>query len=504
MKSIVLTIATTLLVSLSTQATHIRAADITYKRTSSDQFTYEFTLTVYSDTQSPVRAGDGLINFGDGVELQLDIYAESFEDGIFLGPNNDVEVYIIKISHTYNDPGIYIISYREPNRNDEIVNINKGNSVQTKFYLQAFLVIDPLVGTNDSPVLNSFPIDRAFVGVKFTHNAWASDPEGDSLAFRLVFPLQDESQVVRNFERPNDPDFYINSLPGNEAQDGPPTFEIDPITGDLVWDAPGDFLANSQGPFSEYSVAFIVEEWRRVNDQWMRIGYVTRDMQIIVSGEKGGRPNFELPDHAIIAEGTNIDQEIEFSNFQQEDIKVSYFGEVFDLNHNAMMAEPVLNEFTTGPVNLNLQWDPQNNQLNTRPYLVHLKVESQGTDTEPAATLYQTWVLSIEELPEIIPPGISMPPTSTLVTNIKEFDTSNEVIFYPNPSEDLLFWKSPQLTPYAIQEISLTNMLGQQTKWPYHASYSQIGIPIAEIPPGWYMINLRSKKAIYRGTFIKK
>ena len=504
MKTFFLTIACFLLLSLSTRATHIRAADITYKRISQSAFTYEFTLTVYSDTQSPVRAGDGLINFGDGTELQLDIYADSFNDGVFLGQNNKVEVYVIKIRHTYTDPGTYIISYLEPNRNDEIVNINKGNSVQTKFYLQALLLIDPLVDSNNSPLLNSFPIDRAFVGIKFTHNPWASDPDGDSLSYRLVFPLQDRNQPVQNFELPNDLDFYINSLPGNEAQDGPPTFGIHPVTGDLIWDAPGDLLSNSQGPFSEYTVAFIVEEWRMVNDEWRRIGYVTRDMQIIVTNEKGGRPDFDLPDNAIISEGTTIDQDIAFTNYQDEDIKVSYFGEVFELAGNFMMADPANNQFTSGPVTLNLHWEPQNNQLDTRPYLVHLKVESEGTDTEPPATLYQTWVLSNKELPEIKPPGISMPSTSTLVTNIQEFDITNGVIFYPNPVADRLFWRSLPLAPYTIREISLTNMLGQQTKWPYHASYSKTGIPMAGIPPGWYIIHLRSNKAIYRGTFIKK
>ncbi|HEU5290812.1 MAG TPA: hypothetical protein VFU05_09235, partial [Cyclobacteriaceae bacterium] len=59
-----------------------------------------------------------------------------------------------------------------------------------------------------------------------------------------------------------------------EAGNGPPTFSIDPIDGTLTWDAPGNA--------GEYNVAFIVKEWRKINGQWIEIGFVRRDMQIIV------------------------------------------------------------------------------------------------------------------------------------------------------------------------------------------------------------------------------
>ncbi len=504
MKAIV-AIAFLLLLTAPSKATHLRAADITFKRISQDFFTYEFTVTLYTDVQSPVRAGDGLINFGDGVEGQLDIISHSIEDSEYTGFNDQVEIYKLKITHTYLVPGTYTISYREFNRNEEIVNIDGGNSVQTEFYLQAFLVIDPLVGSNDSPILNSFPVDRAFVGVKFTHNAWATDADGDSLSYRLVFPLRDRERPVRNYRLPNYLDYYTDFFTGNEANDGPPRFLLDPVTGDLIWDAPGDFLSNSVGPFSEYNVAFIIEEWRQVNSEWMRIGYVTRDMQIIVSGEKGGRPDFELPDNALIAQGATIDQDIDFSNFQDEDIKVSFYGEPLQLQNDAMTATPDAPDFENPPTSINLQWIPSAQDLRDRPYLVHIKVESSGSDMEPPAVTYGTWVLSVEPLKAVTPPGISMPPTSTVVTGVMDLPeaTFESLTFYPNPTGQWLFWKNNNDQREVFEEITIFNSLGKQTKRTKTASNTITGIVVAELPPGLYFISLKSKTAHYRGTFIK-
>jgi len=82
-------------------ATHIIGAEITYRRISDEFLTFEFTLSGYTSTQSPVRFGDGFINFGDGRKVQIDLEASSFEDGVFLGPDKQYEWYRITITHTY-------------------------------------------------------------------------------------------------------------------------------------------------------------------------------------------------------------------------------------------------------------------------------------------------------------------------------------------------------------------------------------------------------------------
>lgn len=387
------------------QATHIRAAEITSRRISNVSLTYQFTLTGYTDTGSPVRFGDGIINFGDGTEVQIDLAADSFVDGIFLGKNNEIENYIVKITHTYNSPGSYVISYREPNRNDEIVNINKGNSVQTPFYIESQILIDPFIGLNSSPVLLVPPIDRAGVGVKFIHNPGAFDEDGDSLSYRFVIPLQDKEQVVPNYEDLNDPDFYTPPFDwnlGNEGMTGPAELFLDPRTGDLIWDAPGNILQNSQGDFSEYNVAFYIEEWRKINGEYRLIGFVTRDMQIIVEGTENERPEVIIPMDTCIEAGTTLRALIQGNDPDNDFVLLESFGGVYQdvpLEFATYSAPPGVFPpiFQPQPGLLEFEWETNCAHVRERPYQIQFKVTDSSTVDQFHLTLVdiKTWNVTV-------------------------------------------------------------------------------------------------------------
>ncbi|GJM29999.1 MAG: hypothetical protein DHS20C17_26340 [Cyclobacteriaceae bacterium] len=389
----------------SLEATHIRAAEITSRRLSNVSLQYEFTLTGYTDTGSPVRFGDGMINFGDGEEVQIDLEASSFVDGIFLGNNNEIEQYIIKITHTYNSPGVYTISYREPNRNDEIVNINKGNSVQTPFYIESQILIDPFIGLNSSPILLVPPIDRAGVGVKFIHNPGAFDPDGDSLSYCFVIPLQDQGQVVPNYEPLNDPDFYIDPLTwdlGNEGMTGPATLVLDSLTGDLIWDAPGNLLQNSQGEFSEYNVAFYIKEWRKINGAYRQIGFVTRDMQIIVEGTDNERPEVIIPADTCVEAGTTLAALIQGNDPDNDYVLLESFGGVYQdvpLEFATYSAPPGVFPpiFQPQPGLLEFEWETNCDHVRERPYQIQFKVTDSSTVDDFHLTLVdiKTWNVTV-------------------------------------------------------------------------------------------------------------
>ena len=109
------------------KATHIRAGEVTADLISCQNFTYRFTITGYTDLGSDVIFGGGEINYGDGV-------IETFETGEFdvfedLGDLRAINIYFK--DHTFPGPGIYKISFREFNRNADIVNMD--NSVNTPF-----------------------------------------------------------------------------------------------------------------------------------------------------------------------------------------------------------------------------------------------------------------------------------------------------------------------------------------------------------------------------------
>jgi len=498
----VLLLSLFVLTPFASQATHIKAADITYKRVSDSELKIEFIITALTDTQSPVRFADGILDFGDGSSVQLDLGAESFIDGVYVDATQAIEVYTITISHTYSSPGVYTVYYIEPNRNDEIVNINQGNSVQTTFALQAMVVLDPSLGVNSSPVFNTLPADQAAIGKVFSHNGWATDPDGDSLSYRLVFPLQDLGQSVPNFNLPNDPLFYSNYQQGNEAANDQPSFQINPITGDLVWDAPGDLLSNTQGPFSEYTVAYIVEEWRQVDGRWVNIGYITRDMIIEVSDQITGRPDFSLPDVSEYTVGTLISETLTFTDPLDYQIKVETFGQLFGDETNPAQLSALSDDYDDGPLEASFEWTPQANQVSTRPYLIHLKITNQAPNDQSPLTTYKTWVLSHGPLPEVEIPRISTPPTtSNLVTSLFK-DKVKKAKLFPNPVTGQLHFELENELQQ-IRELSVFNSLGQRTKWVVNPSYLITSVSVDDLDPGFYILELRTARAVYSGKFLK-
>jgi len=270
--------------TLSSMATHLRAGEITVRRESCTSLTFIITITVYTNTGSKILFGDGILDFGDGSQPLITPTVDNT-----LRPDLGVNIGTVTFStsHTYAGPGRYMISYYEHNRNAGILNMF--NSVETEFYIESTVNIDPFLGCDNSPRLLVPPIDKACTGAAFYHNPGAYDPDGDSLSYEFVIPKRAKGIEVNNYRDPNAKEFYdrggINYSTANENGNGPPTFKINPVTGTIVWDAPG--IAG------EYNIAFAIREWRKTNGIWINLGYVIRDMQIIVEDCKNKRPELQ-------------------------------------------------------------------------------------------------------------------------------------------------------------------------------------------------------------------
>ncbi|MDH5368196.1 MAG: gliding motility-associated C-terminal domain-containing protein, partial [Cyclobacteriaceae bacterium] len=177
--------------SVTSYSTHIRAGEITVERVNCQSLTFRFTILGYRDTGSPenIQFGGGDFNFGDGQDP-----VTIPEDFASIYIDNEVERNVYVIEHTYSAAGTYIISYLEQNRNDGVLNIN--NSVNTSFYVETKIVIDPFLGCNNSPILLIPPIDEGCTQVAFSHNPGAFDPDGDSLSYEFTIPKQDRDIPV--------------------------------------------------------------------------------------------------------------------------------------------------------------------------------------------------------------------------------------------------------------------------------------------------------------------
>jgi hypothetical protein len=152
----------------------------------------------------------------------------------------------------------------------------------------------------------------------WTHNPGAFDPDGDRLSYEMVVPYSDRRTEVINYKDPNNAKFYNNYNNANEAGTGPPTFSIDANTGTITWDAPG--------AIGEYNIAFHVIEWRFKNGQWVQLGYVRRDMQILVDDCDNERPDLILPPDTCVVAGTILDETIFGIDPDNDDVKIEAYS----------------------------------------------------------------------------------------------------------------------------------------------------------------------------------
>ncbi|MGW8121330.1 T9SS type B sorting domain-containing protein [Roseivirga echinicomitans] len=381
-----------LLAAVQAWATHLRAGEITAVRISQTSLKFRFTIVIYSDTGSGVQVADGgVLNFGQGRTIgssgggnrQKFIEAAVFFEEKFIG--NNTALTIFQFEHTFDGPGVYVVSYTEQNRNNEILNINGGSSQEVPFHIETVLRIDPGLGINATPQLTIPPIDRGCIGARFVHNPGAYDPDGDSLAYRMIPLMQDRGVNVNGYVPLNDPS--ISTI--REGGGSPARFEIDPITGDFTWDAP--MVAG------EYNAAFIVEEWRfsEITGKYELLGYVTRDMQILIEDCDNERPQLEIPADTCIVAGTLLEAVIRGTDPDNNKVMVEAFGGIFGLNPNAaqFIPEPA---FKTQPVDQTFRWQTDLSHVRRRPYEIQFKVSDKPNDPQaPSLTDFATWYVTV-------------------------------------------------------------------------------------------------------------
>ncbi len=423
--------------SVLVQATHIRALEITARRISASSLTFEFRITGYRDVDG-VQFAAGDFNFGDGsVASGINwVFAEDV--------GNDTEKWQFTLTHTYAGPGAYKVSYKEPYRNDGIVNI--ANSVGTNYFTETLILIDPLIGVNSTPILTVPPIDLAATGLIFIHNPGAFDEDGDSLSYTMSIPYQDRDIYVGGYQSLIDPTFYDDYSTGNSTNDGPPTLTLDPATGDLIWDT-----AANEG---EYNVAFIVEEWRKINGVYIRLGYVTRDMQIIVEETDNEPPELEIPEDLCVAAGTYIDDTVYDPDIVGTDpdghpVTIEGFGGPFEVSLPASFSpDPPTPQGPPGV--LEFIWDTDCSHIRERSYEVRFKIEDNPGATAPKLVDFETWEITI----------VGPSPTGLIAT--------------PLPSERIqLNWDSYSC-PNSGASMQIWRRIGE---FPFAAENCEIGIP---------------------------
>ncbi len=375
---------------IHSNATHLRAGEIVATRVNCNSLTFIITVTVYTNTKNTTVLFGGdqdILNFGDGETMLVPETPNTIR--LDLNSDGSVATASFTIAHTYSGIGSYTISYKEPNRNEGVLNMDA--SVNTTFYLETVVSVDPFLGCNNTPRLLIAPIDQACSGVAFSHNPGAYDPDGDSISFALAVPYSDRNTEVINYKSPNDPKFYTNYGTANETGTGTPTFAIDPVTGTITWDAPG--------AMGEYNIAFHIIEWRKKNGVWYQVGYVRRDMQIIVADDcNNDRPDLILPADTCVVAGTLLDVIIQGIDPNDDDVKIEAFSELFNLPLAQSPAKyspvPSVDQFRPSPATTTFQWQTQCLHVKDQPYQVVFKITDKP-DRGPRLVTFKTWFIKV-------------------------------------------------------------------------------------------------------------
>lgn len=331
-------------------ATHIRAGDLVARRLPGASLTYEFTVTIYTDDEGVPPDEEIEIFFGDGSPSRM-IRRTAFRPIGNLTTEN-----IYRTTYTFAGPGEFNVGVVIRNRNAGVVNIP--NSVNTAFAVQSTFLISPFLGLNSSPILTNPPVDfLACSRRRFKHNPGAFDPDGDSLSYRFTISKKSLNQNVDIY-------YPLNQVPGinatTEAGDQPATLTLDPITGDLVWDAPLQ-------P-GEYNVAFYVDEWRN----GIRIGSVNRDMQIIVRECINQPPRFvnRAKDTCVIA-GALVEDLIVASDPDRNGVAIFGTGQLFSLvpPSNRATLDSIRSQPPLGTARSIFRWQTTCNDVSRQVYI---------------------------------------------------------------------------------------------------------------------------------------
>ena len=328
-------------------ATHQRAAEITYKHI--EGLTYEFTITMYTRTSSPVDNYRNTmpIAWGDGNSAKIpriDFYP--------LG--NDISYNRYVGRHTYAGPGAYTISVADSNRNAGVVNIP--NSVNVPMFIDSYLLINPFFGYNNSVQLLNAPIDEGCLGQPFYHDPGAYDPDGDSLSYKLVVSKGAGGRDIPGYTFPKASQY----------------FRIDSLTGEIQWVNP--VLKG------EYNVAFLTKEWRR----GVMIGYVRRDMQITIANCSHKPPVITTSNDVCVEAGDSLQFSTTAIDTDGTNVTLTAFGGPFEqaVSPASISPDPATGNDTVSTV---FSWHTTCDNVRKKAYTVGFKAKDSDSTVSLAS-----------------------------------------------------------------------------------------------------------------------
>jgi len=415
-----------------TFATHNRAGEITYRQVGGKN-TYEATLITYTDTRS--KSADRpviTLDWGDGTNSSITRQSQITLPN-YIWKNTYVD------THVYAGPGQYAISFEDPNRVASVINMT--GSLNTPFFIESLLIIDPLQGFDQSPVLLNPPIDNACDLQIYNENPDAHDQDGDSLAYSLIPPKQAHNVDVSGYYTPQG-------------------FVLDKHTGQITWTTPKEI--------GIYNVAILIKEYRFGK----MIGYIIRDMQINVLAcppiiavisplqdiciEAGHNIDYKLPVKATVDSITKKGAIIQIDSPLKFPITLSAYGGPF-----LQTVQPATLNIATPPapgyyydsIKGIFEWRVSCEHIRNQPYLVVFKASTTADGVDSITDVKSMQIRVVGPAPNVL---TAKPAGNSVILSWHPPDCPNPVGYFIYRRADTSTWQ------HAICEIGVPGYVGYQ------------------------------------------
>jgi hypothetical protein len=284
--------------------THIIGGFMSYSYSGNN--TYSIRLEVLRDCASAGANFDNPASIGifdkDGNLVQQKFINHSAIEPVSTNPNSvcifppnvcvEKTHYELSVTLPFKEGG-YTVSYQRCCRPTVIVNLE--NPEENGMTLYTHINVDQ---PNNAPVfVEEFPF-AVFVNTPFLYEAYAVDPDGDSLAYELTAPFLGGDTININPQPPLPPPYasYAYRFPYSVQNmlGGDYPLTIDPITGEMTAIPP------TTGVFQ---VSYAVKEYRNGE----QIGTYYREFAFVTTYPAPPNQTFDLSGSVVINDSTSLD-----------------------------------------------------------------------------------------------------------------------------------------------------------------------------------------------------
>jgi hypothetical protein len=450
------------LIPLGASAFTLYSSEITYRcLDSTNARSYEIIVATYSQTDGVDRC-EVLVSFGDGEEGMAERINgnASASNGTCPGSQtplycnhcgemfqNNIKKNVYVTTHTYAQEGNFIISLSIENRNSGVCNIP--NSVNVSFYNQAALSINPLAGINSSPVYGNAPLDISITGNVFKHNAFLTDPDGDSLAYSIT-----QCRGINGME-----------IPGNP---GNLNFSVNPATGDFIFDAPAISCI--------YNFALLTEDWRINKEECKPVlmGYTVRDFQIDVASGNNSKPEIDTLPSLEITAGDTLSLVVSATDFDADSLVL--LADVAILNLDNVSWEEISSE--SGQIAYGLKWPTTLADKRCLPYYFYFKAEDDGGEANVLTDKLADY--------KTLEVRVGAADSCNCLTGMQEQTEHFQISFFPNPTSKQIqiSYSNPS---YFNRQLYIINGIGQ-TILTLKTSANRTLVDVSGLVPGLYFL----------------